>query len=85
MIFCLNVLEHVNDPTGYLRFFREMLKDGGMLIITIHHKNRLRRLLDKYRHYHEHKQFKKTFNELKISYNMKKIEDTLLIFGKKEL
>lgn len=34
-IVCLNVLEHIEDDVNVLRIFRELLKDGGQVVVLV--------------------------------------------------
>jgi 2-polyprenyl-3-methyl-5-hydroxy-6-metoxy-1,4-benzoquinol methylase len=58
LIVAAEVLEHIDDPTETLAFFRRVLKPGGSLLVSLPTENRAyrfgRRLAGFSGHYHDH-------------------------------
>jgi 2-polyprenyl-3-methyl-5-hydroxy-6-metoxy-1,4-benzoquinol methylase len=58
LIVAAEVLEHIDDPTETLAFFRRVLKPGGALLVSLPTENRAyrlgRRLAGFSGHYHDH-------------------------------
>lgn len=58
LIVAAEVLEHIDDPTETLAFFRRVLKPGGSLLVSLPTENRAyrfgRRLAGFTGHYHDH-------------------------------